>query len=92
MNQLRSHNPSPRSEAKSGDTISWRDKAGHIITGIALHYRKDHMIAGTQNQETPFVWVTDNGPRAMGGEKRKVANNILWVVPYTYVMAAPEPA
>jgi len=65
-----------------GDRVSWKDSSGKPVDGIALHFRSDHMVAGTQAMP-PYVWVYD---RKLGRDKR-VANNVLWIVPYVSVVA-----
>jgi hypothetical protein len=63
--------------------VTWKDSSGKEVHGICLHFRSDHMVAGTQNANRPYVWVYD---RKLGRDKR-VANNVLWIVPYMSVIA-----
>ncbi len=69
--------------SRIGDRVTWKDSAGHTVEGVALHFRSDHMIAGTQ-ANPPHVWVHDH---KLGRDKR-VPNNVLWVVPYVSVVAS----
>ncbi len=72
--------------ARLGDRLTWKDSSGKVVEGVALHFRSDHMIAGTQ-ANPPYVWVYD---RKMCRDKR-VANNVLWIVPYASVIATVLP-
>ncbi len=69
--------------ARVGERVTWKDSAGHIVDGICLHFRSDHMIAGTQSATRPYVWVYDH---KLERDKR-VPNNVLWIVPYVSVIA-----
>ncbi len=68
--------------ARLGDRLTWKDSSGKVVEGIALHFRSDHMVAGTQ-ASPPNVWVYDH---KLGRDKR-VPNNVLWIVPYTSVIS-----
>ncbi len=72
--------------ARIGDRITWKDAAGHIVDGVCLHFRSDHMVAGTQ-ANPPYVWVYDHKQE----RDKRVPNNVLWVVPYTSVIATKLP-
>ncbi len=69
--------------ARAGERVTWKDSSGKVVDGVALHFRSDHMVAGTQSAAKPFVYVYD---RKLGHDKR-VPNNVLWIVPYVSVIA-----
>lgn len=73
-------------KCRIGDAVTWKDSSGKVVEGLALHFRSDHMVAGTQ-ANPPYVWVYD---RKLGRDKR-TPNNVLWIVPYTSVIAAKLP-
>ncbi len=72
--------------SRIGDSVTWKDSSGKAVEGIALHFRSDHMVAGTQ-ANPPYVWVYD---RRLAKDKR-VPNNVLWVVPYASVISSKLP-
>lgn len=76
--------------ARRNDVVTFKDKAGHVVNGVALEFRSDSMLVGVQSAEKPYVFVA--GQRADGtAYTKRVPNNAIWAVPYTAIMATSMP-
>lgn len=68
--------------ANKGNWITFRDNDGREHTGLVLLLRSDSMMVGVQDATKPYLYVYDAGL----GHSKRVANNVLWAVPYEDVI------
>ncbi len=61
-----------------GNRVTFKDRHGKSVTGVALKFASDSMLVGVQSEARPYVRSGD----------KWVPNNALWVVPYADVLQA----
>ncbi len=68
--------------ANKYNRVRFRDAAGHILTGLVLHIKADHLLIGVRSVVRPMIWC-----KARGADKEgMVPNRSIWAVPFSDVV------